>query len=206
MLSFLPFLALTDPAPGLIRTRTASRDLDCERMTAQVGSRLYPGEIDAPDPRGEYVERAAVVCRERLVRPGLRAAGDEAILSSLEASIGGLVGTAASLRPDLAGATWLVEVYHGSGPVAAKVGFATKNALMRQGLQVSDRTPVLGPDDLDVLIRMTPDEAYPAACRRYFDTGSLDEGDALLAVVHRDARETILHAGLCTAGQWTWLR
>ena len=57
-----------------------------------------------------------------------------------------------------------------------------------------------------VITRMAPDQAYPTACRRWFDTGSLDDGDALLAVVTRDPRETDLHAGLCASGTWTWLR
>ena len=206
MLAFLPFLGVMDPAPGLTRTATRARNLECERLTAETASRRYPGEINAPRPRGDYVERTLVVCRERLLRPGVRPPRDEAILSSLEATTGELARTAASLRPDLHGSTWLVEAYYPSGPVAAKITFATKNALMGRGLQVSDRAPILGAGDVDVITRLPPDEAYPAACRRYFETGSLGPDDTLLAVVHRDPRATVLHTGLCTLGQWTWLR
>lgn len=195
-----------DPAPGPNQSKTWSRNLDCERLTAETGSRLYPGEIKPPIPRGANLERATVVCRERMLRAGLRSALDEALLSELQVTSVALAETAASVRPDLADATWLVEVYVPSPSVGAKVGFATKNALMSRGLRVSDRTPVLGFGDLDVITRMPADEAYPTACLRYFATGSLAEGDALLAVVTRDPRETILHAGLCAEGEWTWLR
>jgi hypothetical protein len=53
---------------------------------------------------------------------------------------------------------------------------------------------------------MPPSEAYPTACRRYTDNGSLGAADVLLAVVLLDRQETALHAGLCAAGSWTWLR
>jgi hypothetical protein len=204
-LALLACLGAIDPAPGLARTTSWSRDLDCERVTSVTGSRRYPGEIAPPRPRDD-VGSSTVVCRERLTRPGLREPRDEAILSELEVTTVGLAETAASLRPDLEDRTWLVEAYDASPPVAAKIAFASKNALMRRGLAVSDRAPILSAGDVDVLTRMSPDEAYPAACRRYFDTGSLGDADALLAVVRRDLRETTLHAGLCASGQWTWLR
>ncbi len=53
---------------------------------------------------------------------------------------------------------------------------------------------------------MKPDEAYPLACRRYFAEGSLGPNDALLGILTRDRRETILHAGLCDRGTWSWLQ
>jgi hypothetical protein len=175
-------------------------------MSAEIASARYPGVIEAPRPRGDYVERSALVCAQRLMRPGLRADRDEAILSSLEPLVTELTATAGDLHPELATRTWLVEAFYPSAPVSAKLSFATKNALVEKGLQVSDRTPTLSAGDVDVLTRMPPEEAYPAACRRYEDNGSLHAGDALLAVVSRDPRETTLHAGLCTDGQWSWLR
>jgi hypothetical protein len=201
-----PLMISQDPAPSMARSQTWSRNLECERVSAEAGSERYPGRIVASAPRGDFIERDAVICRERLTRPGLRAPRDEAILSTLEDEATDLTTAAQSRRPDLAGRTWLVEAFYPSAPVAAKVSFATKAALMRRGLRVSDRAPTLGAGDVDVITRMVPDEAYPAACRRYFATGSLREGDALLAVVSRDPRETILHAGLCDRGQWTWLK
>lgn len=205
-LLFLPPLVHKDPAPGLTMSRARSRTLECERMTAEVASRSYPGQVRATRPRGEYVERSALVCAERLVRPGLRTDQDAAILYALDPLVNDLTASAADLHPELADHTWLVEAFYPSGQVSAKLSFAAKNALVERGLQVSDRTPTLSAGDVDVLTRMAPQEAYPSACRRYTDNGSLRAGDALLAVVSRDPRETILHAGLCTDGQWSWLK
>jgi hypothetical protein len=71
---------------------------------------------------------------------------------------------------------------------------------------VSDRVPLLSAEDVNVLTRMHPDAAYPAACQRYAATGALGPGEALLAIVRRDPRETVLHAGLCVDGGWAWLK
>lgn len=198
-------IATMDPAPGLARSKTWTRNLECERLTAREGHGQYPGVIAEPDPRTELFERAALVCRERFARLGLRTPREEAVLSELEGSASA-IGAAAALWPELAGRTWLVEVFDPSTAVAGKIGFATKNALLRGGMRVSDRTPVLSAGDVDVLLRMPPDEAYPAACHRWADNGSLGAADVLLAVVVRDPRETFLHAGLCVSGGWTWLR
>lgn len=205
-LATVPFMLPLDPAPGFRTTRDEARRLDCERVDPTTASRQYPGQIEAPGPRGELMERRAVVCRERMMQPGLRSARDEAILSTLQAEVSALASEAAALRPDLAEQTWLVETYYPSVPVSQKVSFAAKDALVRAGLSVSDRAPGIGAADLQVITRMPPEQAYPAACLRYRQTGSLGEDDVLLAVVHRDPRETILHAGLCSGGQWTWLQ
>ncbi len=205
-LILLPFVIPNDPAPSLTRSKTSSRHLECERMSAETASQQHPGRIVTSGARGDYVERSAVVCRERLVRQGLRADRDEAILSTLDAKASAIAIAAEALRPDLAEKTWLVEAYYPSAPASAKIAFATKNALMEQGLRVSDRAPMLAAGDVGRITHMAPAEAYPAACARYAETGSLGEDDALLAVVSRDRRETILHAGLCTQGQWVWLK
>lgn len=202
-----PLTIAPDPAPGLAHGKPWVRNLDCERVTAEAGSQRYPGQIVVSKPRGDYIERSAIICRERLTRPGLRVPRDEAVLSSLEATVTDLTGAAASLRPDLEERTWLVEAYFPtSATMSSKIAFAAKNALMRRGLQVSDRRPMLAAADVDVLSRLPPDEAFPAACGRYFASGALKEDDALLGVVSRDPRETLLHVGLCSRGQWMWLK
>jgi hypothetical protein len=199
-------VASADTTPELTRTRSGRRNLDCERVSAQAGSDRYPGRIVVSESRAAPDDQTVVICQERLARPGLRAPRDEAVLSSLQTLATEIAVAAATSRPDLRERTWLVESFTPSQPVAAKVSFATKNALMGQGVRVSDRTPKLGAGDVDVLVRLPPFEAYPAACRRWFATGGLGEGDALLAVVNLDPRETVLHAGVCTGGGWTWLQ
>lgn len=205
MMGAVPFPP-TDPAPSLFRSRKASRNLECERLTVERARELRPGELPPAKPRGEFLERDVVVCAERLLRPGLRDPKDDAILATLEDRVSEVATAAIAARPELETRTWLVETYYPNAPVVTKVSFATKNALMQQGLSVSDRVPTLGAGDIQVLTRMRPEEAYPAACQRYLSKGDLKENDALLAVVSRDPRETILHAGLCVDGNWTWIR
>ncbi len=204
--AFLIFVSPKDPAPGVLHSKSSTRNMECERMSAEAASRKYPGEVARPGPRGDLYPRSALVCTERFMRLGLRSDKDEAILSTLDQRSTELALAAGSLRPDLDGSTWLVEAYYPGNQVASKISFATKNALVAQGLRVSDRTPLLGAGDIQVITRMAPSAAYPAACQRYFENGSLGQDEVLLGVVSRDPRETILHAGLCTNGQWTWLR
>ena len=201
----LPFFIKRDPAPGVFQSLEASRRMDCEPLPALAAEARRPGEVVVSKPRGDYIERTEVICAERLLAPGVRAARDEAILNELGGMTAEMASAVASRRPDLAGRTWLVEAYYPDPSVTAKLSFAAKNALMAQGLTVTDRAPVLSAVDLDVLMRMSPAEAYPAACLRYTATGGLGQSDALLAVVSRDQRETLLHAGLCVDGAWSWL-
>ncbi len=195
-----------DPAPGWAWTTTEARGLDCEQTTTEAADRRYPGRITTTPPRGDFVERDAVICRQRLTRPGLRAPLDEAVLGELDRLTGELATAAAGRYPELAGRTWLVEAHYPSAQVAAKVSFAAKNALAARGLAVSDRVPSLGPDDVGVITRLPPEEAYPAACRRYADSGAMGPGDALLAVASVDPRDTALHGGVCAGGRWAWLQ
>ncbi len=205
-LALLPFLLPDDPAPGLLHSRDDARRLDCERVGTAAGSRRFPGRVTPDAPRGELIERSAVICRERMMRPGLREARDEAILSTLSDRATELAELASSRHTELAGRTWLVDVHYPSAEVSAKIALATRDAMVRGGLSVSDRTPLLTAADVEIITRMSPDEAWPAACQRYAASGSLGDDDALLAVVTRDPRETILHAGLCSRGGWLWMQ
>lgn len=207
LLLLMMWLSWDDLSPRAGYGRSDARRYDCERLDPVAGSKRYPGRIAPPPARSTPDDQAgAVLCRERMLRPGLRDDRDEAILSTLDDRAAELAGLARKRRPDLAERTWMVEVFYPDGTVSAKIDFATKNALVREGLAVTDRAPVLGFGDVNVITRMAPADAYPVACRRYQDTGSLGEADALLAVLVRDPRETMLHAGLCDQGRWMWLR
>ncbi len=205
-LALLPVLLRPDPSPGLTTSRTRSRSFDCETVGASDAHRRYPDQIAPPPPRRADVEHLTVVCRERWMRPGLRVARDEAVLSTLSAQAAELTAPLEALPTALRARNWLVDAHVPSAPVAGKVRFAVQDALASRGLQVSDRTPILTAGDVDVITRMPPDAAFPAACQRYEGNHSLGPGDALLAVVLRDPRETLLHAGICVDGRWTWLR
>ena len=152
------------------------------------------------------MDRSVLMCTERVLRPGLREARDEAILSTLDQRSRQIAFEALATWPELQQRTWLVETHYPNAQVQTKLSFATKNALVSEGASVSDRTPVLSATDIDVLLRMDPDASFVAACQRYQDNGSLATGQVLLTVLVRDLRETVLHAGVCVDGGWSWLR
>lgn len=197
---------IADPAPGLFRTVEGSRQLGCASLGVREGVARYPGRVSPEAPRGDYVDRRLVVCEQRALRAGLRRPRVEAVLGDLELRAQEIASAAGSLRPDLQQRTWLVEVHDPSPQMVTKIGFAVKNALIDKGVAVSDRTPKLAIGDLDVLTRMEPGLAYPAACKRYAATHTLGPEHVLLSVITRDPRETLLHAGTCADGNWTWLR
>ena len=205
-LVLLPFASHPDPAPSITRSRSESRTFECERVDELSAVERFPGRVPPIKPRGDYVERDMLFCQQRLMRPGLRPPLDEAVLSTLDSRSTALAQVAVDLRPDLAERTWLVESHFPTAPVASKISFATKNALVGRGLAVSDRLVNLAAGDVDVLSRLPPDLAYAGACKRYSANGSLGEDDVLLAVAVRDQRDTNLHAGLCVDGQWAWLQ
>lgn len=195
-----------NPAPGLFNSRTEAQNLECERVPVPVAVERYPGVVPPPDPRGDLMERQVLICSERLLPADLRAPQDEALLIGMEASAREIAALATASRPELKDALWLVESHTSNPQVNDKLSFATKNAMVDLGLQVSDRTPVLGFDDVSVITRLPPLEAWPAACLRYHQTGALGAGEALLASTLVDPRETQLHTGICAQGAWTWLR
>jgi len=202
---WLAFLFPSGPVPGLTRSNHWIRQHDCERLNKQEAYRKYPGRV--PPPKAEEDgEVGVVVCRERVVRDGLRSPADEAVLRKLDGLVDELVSASEPYHASLDDRTWLVEVFYPEPSVSVKLSFATKNSLLQSGLQVSDRVPLLSAEDVNVLTRMHPDVAYPAACQRYADTGTLGPGEALLAIVRRDPRETVLHAGICVDGGWVWLK
>jgi hypothetical protein len=195
-----------DPAQGVFRSRGDVGNMECERVPVPVAVARYPGVVPPPDPRGDLVERQVLICTERLMDKDLRSPADEAILSNLNETAQEIAAMATASRPGLKDATWLVDSHTADPAVSAKLSFATKNALVKQGLKVSDRTPILGFDDIRVITRLPPMDAWSAACFRYAETGSLGKDDALLASMVLNPNETIVHTGVCAQGVWTWLR
>jgi len=195
-----------DPLDTWIPSDVELRDLHCEPLTTEGARREAPGQVPLAAPRGDFLQRRAVICRERVMPIGVRRGGEDAMLASLSATAQELAGLVRDLDPAVRDRTWLVEVFHPSPAFSAKVAFAVKNALLDERLGVSDRAPTLAAGDIAVLGELPPDKAYPAACDRYADAGALGPGHALLSVVRRHPGETLLHGGVCVDGQWRWLR
>ncbi len=195
-----------DPLEGWVPGDVELQDLDCEPLGIQAARERSPGEVAAASARGDFLDRRAVLCRQRLMPHGVRRGRDDALLSELRATAAATATLVADLQPAERQRTWLVETFYPDPAVAYKIGFAVKGALVERGIAVSDRAPSLAAGDIEVLGRLRPQEAYPLACKRYVMAGSLGPDDALLAVVLRDPSETILHAGLCVDGRWRWLQ
>ena len=198
--AILPFLVNPLNLP-----REKQDRLECERLSHAEANARHPGVLPPEKPRGDYLDRTLLLCRERIAPPELRHPRDESVLFELGEQASTLAEAATSAAPD-GDHVWLVEANYPNAQVVPKLTFATKVALMRRGVTVSDRLVALGADDVDVITRMEPMQAYPAACHRYAESGSLRQGDVLLTLMVLDPRETSLHAGLCTDGRWTWLR
>jgi hypothetical protein len=204
----LPFYLMehaTDPSPGFFQSKAAARNLDCTRLTQAQAHQLHPGQVPDLPARDLAGARAdALVCATRIMSHGERPARDEAILSTLRQTVGAITQLASSVTTEEV--TWHVDAFYPDQAVAAKIAVAARTDLAERGRRVSDRVPLLAAGDIALLSTMPPREAYPLACARYRDHQSLGEGDAFLALMIVDPRETTLHAGLCLRGDWKWLR
>ena len=205
LLSALLSVAAADPMPSLTFDRSRMRRFECDRVPALEAQRRRPGRVWARTSREADPDVEWVICAERIAPDGLRGPRDEAVLADLRETAAA-AAVAAAHRPEWAGATFLVEAYYPSAVVGDKIEFAAKNALVERGVAVSDRSPLLAAGDIDVLTRLPPLQAYPAACQRYRDAGGLREGDVLLALVLLDRDASRLQAAVCESGRWTWLR
>jgi hypothetical protein len=193
-----------DPA-SLWLSRKETRSFECHRVSQAQAHELRPGVVPERSPRaGTFEVTDALVCERRYLEPGERPARDEAILSSLRSSAQEIAQLAAATAPE--GTTWLVDAFYPEPTVAAKISVAVKTELAERRHRVSDEVPVLAAGDIAVLRRLRPSEAYPLACARYFAEHSLAESQRFLGLMIVDARETQLHAGLCSQGEWRWLR
>lgn len=192
------------PWPGLAQVR--ARDLDCERLDIDAAVRRYPGLVAAPHPKGELRATDVLRCEQRLLRAGLRPTGIEALLSTLQDRVADAARGARSEAPELTQRTWLVSAHLGSPAVGAKVRFAAQNALMAEGLAVSDRAPMWSAGDVRALSDLPGDQVMAAACARMHALEQLGPDEALLGLTQVSSRETGLHAGVCADGTWRWLR
>ena len=197
---------LNDPVDGWLAPDVVAQDLDCRSLSAAAGRVLAPGELPDPAARQDFLERRAVLCRERIMPNGSRRGQDDAVMFALARFSQDLAALVADEVPGGRERTWLVETFYPDAQVTQKLTFAAKNALHARGVAVSDRTPVLAAGDLEVLWNQSSAEAYPMACKRYASSGALSSKEALLAVVSRDLRSTILSAGVCVDGYWRWLQ
>ncbi|MBU0551872.1 hypothetical protein KKF91_15720 [Myxococcota bacterium] len=193
----------SDPLNGWLQPTSEAdvRALDCAPLRAEALDAWAPGASPERGRRGDF-ERRAVLCRQRLMRPGARHPRDEAILSTLRAASTNAAALVAALPETTRARRWLVEVAYPDARLSHKISFAAKNALLDKGLRVSDRAPRLTAGDINVLASQRPAAAYPMACARY----DLRPGEALLLLALRDPRATILNAGLCLDRRWRWLQ
>lgn len=196
--------ATTDPAPGILTSKKDSRNLECTRISQAAAHQLYPGKVPDLPPRGSYSNIDALTCMTRITEPDDRPARDEVILTTLRQTVGEITRLASALAPEQT--TWHVDAFYPQAAVAQKISVAARTDLAERGHKVSDRVPVLAAGDIAVLARLSAGKAYPLACKRYFTEKVLVEPDAFLGLMIIDARETDLHAGVCVAGEWRWLR
>jgi hypothetical protein len=193
-----------DPA-SLWLSRQETRSFECNRVSQDQAHELRPGIVPERSPRaGTFEFTDALICERRYLAPGERPARDEAILSSLRASAQEIAQLATVGVPE--GTTWLVDAFYPEPMVASKISVAVRTELVERRHRVSDQVPVLAAGDIAVLRRLKPSEAYPLACSRYFAEHSLSDQQRFLGLMIVDARETQLHAGLCSDGKWRWLR
>lgn len=203
----LPLVAehASDPVPFIWQGRQELRNLDCTRMSQERAHELYPGQVPEPAPRtANLTITDALVCTPRIMKVGERNARDEVVLSSLRETTEEITEAAAALAP--ADTVWHVDGFYPDARVASKVAVAARIRLAEHGHKVSDQVPMLAAGDLLVLRDRAAKDAYPLACKRYFDEKILKDNEAFLGIMLLDSRETQLHAGVCVAGGWRWLR
>lgn len=193
-----------DPSPGILMSKSASRNLECNRVSQAEGHLLYPGKIPDLPPRGSYSNIDALMCQGRITEPGDRANRDEAVLLTLRSTVQEVTRLATAVAPEQT--RWHVDAFYPNATVAQKIAVAVRTDLAERGHVVTDRVPVLAAGDIAVLARLHASKAYPLACARYFKEQVLGGADAFLGLMIVDARETDLHAGVCLDGTWRWLR
>src|SRR4051812_22413839 len=133
---------VADPAPSVWKGRQEIRNLDCSRISQERAHELYPEKVPETAPRSGNLSRIdALVCRQRLMRPGERSPRDEVILSSLGQIVGEITGVAGALGSN--DTVWHVDAFYPDARVASKISVAARTSLAESRHQVSDAVPLL---------------------------------------------------------------
>ncbi|MCP4500563.1 MAG: hypothetical protein GY822_11440 [Deltaproteobacteria bacterium] len=194
-----------DPVHEAWQGRQAARQFECERMSQARAHEKFPGRIPATSARGTALFQIdALVCERRVIPDGTRTPRDELILGNFNDEIGELSGLAAKVGDK--NTRWIVDAYYPDSAMVQKIAGATRVSLAERGLFVSDQPPIFTGGDVEVFRTLPVRYAIPLACKRLFDTHSLDDNTAFLAIALLHEKESQLHAGICQHGKFTWLR
>ena len=194
-----------DPVQHGWRGRQELRELECERLSQAEAHLRHFAEVPPTHMRSQaLMELDALVCHRRIVPFGARDARDDAILSQLQNEVTAI--TAQAVASTDASTRFIVDAFYPQPQVAGKIRYATQQRLAESGRVTTTQMPLLAAADVEVLQGLPVQDALPAACARLQAEGSLPADHAFLAVALLREQETQLHAGLCIAGGWRWLR
>jgi hypothetical protein len=191
--------------------RSATRDLECERLDQAEAHRRYPAEVPVtPMKLGTLVTRDAVVCRRMVVPWRDRPTRDGVLLAALGTETtqiaGAVVGALESAGDAHPRTRVFVDAFHPDARMAQKIARASRHALAERGLMTMDLAPLVAAADVDVMADLSFEKALAVGCARLRAEGTLGDDDVLVGVALLREQETTLHAGLCRQGRWSWLR
>jgi hypothetical protein len=204
LIPLLPFLLLFlfgrsgDPAPGLFTSKSDAARYECVRTTREAVSREKPGALKERAPRGDFLEEELFRCDAPLFARGDRPAQGDALLDTLSEQINEIVAGAEVAVPNAP--AWSALAHHGDNVLARKIRFALEVALRSREKAVESELPHLSVADIVALSQKPPQESYPLLCAKL-----PSRNKAWLAAFSVDAKETVLHAGVCHDEVWTWL-
>lgn len=204
LIPFVPFLLLFlfgragDPAPGLFTTKRDAARYECVRTSREAVAREKPGALKERAPRGDYLDEELFRCDAPLFARGDRPAHEDALLGALSAQVDEIVAGAEVAAPEAR--AWSALAHHGDALLASKIRFALEVALKARAKEVESELPDLAVADITALSQRPPAESFPALCAKL-----PSREKAWLAAFSVDAKETVLHAGVCHGEVWTWL-
>ena len=181
------------------------RKLRCELLSVERAHQLRPGALPLPQPRGDFFERRALLCRTLLSPKGQRHPRDEAILAQLSLISETGVSLLQGSQPEASSRRWQVEVIYPSAAVAAKLRFALQLSLLNAGMRPFDRPPKLSAGSIRALAVQPTAEGIRGACRRYQRSSESQANFSVLIAALRHQEETQLHFARCDQGKLRWL-